>query len=54
VPRPERVVRALGTLQESGETVLLAESLEAGVPLGEDLVGIRLMTDIPDYLVRGR
>ena len=50
----ERVVFALGALEETGQTALLPQRLHAFVAPGEQLVRIRLMPHVPHELVGGR
>ena len=51
MPGAKRVVLALAPLEEAGEPALLAQRLHSGVPAGEQLVWISLMTDVPHQLV---
>ena len=48
------VVLALGALEESGHSVLLAERLHPIVATGEQLVRVALMSNVPHELVARR
>jgi hypothetical protein len=50
----ERVVFALGALGESGQAAALPERTNAVTPVGQDLVRIALVADVPDQLVSRR
>mmetsp|Transcript_30941 Transcript_30941/g.67598 ORF Transcript_30941/g.67598 Transcript_30941/m.67598 type:complete len:315 (-) Transcript_30941:278-1222(-) len=50
----ERVVLALRALCERSEPIGLAESLHLLAAAGENLVGVRLVTHVPDDLVLGQ
>ena len=54
VGRTEGVERAFLAQGEAVEAALLADRADAGAPAGEDLVGIGLMTHVPDQTVRRR
>src|SRR5690349_25026269 len=50
----ERVVLALGPLEESGKPLLLSKRLQRGVAASQHLVRIALVSDVPDQLVTRR
>ena len=50
----EHIMFALIGAAESGESALLAKSVEAVISAREQLMGIRLMSDIPDELIARR
>ena len=52
--RAERVVHALRALGETVQASGLADGADAVAPPGQDLVGIRLVTHVPDQPVLGR
>src|SRR5262252_7163023 len=52
--RPKRVVFTLGALGEAGQAAALAERADAIAAVGEDLVRIGLMPDVPDQPVGRR
>ena len=47
----ERIVLALGALGETGQPAALADGADAVAAVGEDLVRIGLMADVPDQPV---
>ena len=49
----ERVVIAFGPLGETAQPVLLAQGPNAGAATGKDLMGVTLVTHVPDELVIG-
>jgi hypothetical protein len=51
VPRAEVVEGALAALQITGDSVLLTQGMEIVVATRDQLVGISLMTHIPDHTV---
>ena len=51
VPRADDVVLRLKAAGKPGEAAVLADGVEALGPPGDDLVGVRLMADVPDDLV---
>ena len=50
----ERIVFALGALGEAGQSAALAQGADAVAAVGEDLVRIGLMADVPDQPVGRR
>ena len=50
----ERIVFALGALGETGQSAALAQRADAVAAVGEDLVRIGLMADVPDQPVGRR
>ena len=52
--RPEGVIGAFRALGESRQTILLAQGPDTVPALGQDLVGIALVTHVPDDLVARR
>ena len=50
----ERIVFALGALGETGQAAALAQRADAVAAIGEDLVRIGLMADVPDQPVGRR
>ena len=52
--RAERIELGLRPLGEAGQPVGLAQGADALAPAGQDLVGIALVTDVPDHLVARR
>ena len=54
VPHVEDVVGALLPLREAADPPLLPEGVEALLPAGDDLVGIGLVSHVPDQAVPGR
>ena len=49
--RTEMIETTLGALEISGHSMLLAERPEVVVPAGDQLVGVGLMTHIPDHTI---
>ncbi|GBD18438.1 hypothetical protein HRbin27_00935 [bacterium HR27] len=47
----ELIVRTLLALQEAAQTAFLAYRVEAVATTGDQLMGIRLVADVPDDLV---
>eukprot|EP00959_Pyramimonas_sp_CCMP1952_P172941 3614032-Pyramimonas_sp.AAC.1 len=54
VPGPEGIVLALRSLCEGGEAVGHAQRLHVRPPARQNLVGVRLVTHVPDDLVLGQ
>ena len=50
----ETVVFAFAALGKAAQTVKLTQRIKAPGPAGEDLVYVRLMSHIPDYLILRR
>ena len=51
--RAEAVIFAFGALGETGQAAALPQGADPVAPAGEDLVGIGLMSYVPDQPVRG-
>ncbi len=47
----ERVVNALLAIGEAGQAARRAQGADARAPAGQDLVGIDLMSDVPDQAI---
>ena len=50
----EAVIGTFGTLGESAYTMVLSEPVKIVLPAGKDLMGISLMSNVPDYLILGK
>ena len=50
----ERIMFRLATLRKTGNPLVLPLGMKAVATTGKNLVGICLMTDVPDYVVTWR